>query len=89
MHQAHCGCVPKRMRRYGFFLQRGARETRYYGVARHESLKSIGTEMTTARTGEDWITRFARLIQQPLFQDGNDIRPQRSASRLSVMQIFA
>jgi hypothetical protein len=40
--------------------------------------------MTTARTGEDWITWFAWSIQQPLFQDGNDIRSQRSASHLSA-----
>ena len=40
--------------------------------------------MTTARTGEDRITWFAWLIQQPCFQDGNDIRSQRSASHLSA-----
>jgi hypothetical protein len=40
--------------------------------------------MTTARTGEDRIARFAWLIQQPLLQDGNYIRSQRSASHLSA-----
>ncbi|CAB3774447.1 hypothetical protein LMG29542_07824 [Paraburkholderia humisilvae] len=40
--------------------------------------------MTTARTGEDRITWFVWLIQQPFFQDGNDIRSQRSASHLSA-----
>jgi hypothetical protein len=40
--------------------------------------------MTTTRTGEGRITGFAWLIQQPRFQDGNDIRTQRSASHLSA-----
>jgi hypothetical protein len=40
--------------------------------------------MTTTRTGEDRIVWFAWLIQQPLFQYGNNIRSQRSASHLSA-----
>src|ERR1700757_525211 len=84
MQQAHRRRMSKRVGRYGFFLQRGTRETRDFGVARHESLKGIGTEMTAARTGEDRITWFAWLIQQPSFQDGNDIRSQRRASHLSA-----
>src|ERR1700676_4333822 len=52
-------------------------------MARHKSLKRVGTQRATARTGEDGVPWFARLTQQPLLQDGNDVGSQRCASHLS------
>jgi hypothetical protein len=52
-------------------------------MTRHESLKCVGTQRATPRTGEDWVIGFARLTQQPLLQDSNNVRPQRCASHLS------
>src|ERR1700676_1315971 len=52
-------------------------------MARHKSLKRVGTQRATARTGEDGVPWFARLTQQPLLQHGNDVGSQRCASHLS------
>lgn len=44
LQQAHRRRVPKRVGRYGFFLERGARPTRDFDVARHKPLKGIGAK---------------------------------------------
>ena len=53
-------------------------------VARHKPLKCVGAKMATARTGEDRIVGFARLIAQPCFYHRDDVRSKRSASHLSA-----
>jgi hypothetical protein len=63
LQQTHGRRVPQRVRRHGFFLERGAGLACSCGMARDEPLKCVSAEMAAARTGKDGVARPTGLPQ--------------------------
>jgi hypothetical protein len=51
-------------------------------VLRNESLQCVGTEAGAIQAGKDGLIRASVLLNQPFFENGGDIRPERCASHL-------